>query len=160
MHCLSRIVKGHLEAIHVENIEGTLQNQKLKKILENAEYGTKICVDATVNRSRKMTGKGLKYKLGHLKLKRERLNSKLLRKSSMMSNIMYSFGNLSAVSEEMQCFSDLVKLFTTASQEYQQLLTDEDLQLHIQWIEEQEEQILCFKHKAIKWLKEAELAER
>ena len=78
----------------------------------------------------------------------------------MKSNIMYSFGNLSAVSEEMQYFNDLVKLFTTASQEYQQLLTDGDLQLHIQWMEEQEEQILCFKRKAIKWLKEADLAER
>ena len=58
MHCLSRIVNGHLEVIQVENIEGTLQNQKLKEILENAEYETKLCVHATVSRSRKMTGKG------------------------------------------------------------------------------------------------------
>ena len=92
-----------------------------------------------------------------LKTKTEKINAKLLRKSGMVYGMLYSFTNASAVAEEMEQFNDMLKLLTAANEEYQHLLTGDELLVDNQWCEEQDERILSFKHKIIKWLKEAEL---
>ena len=138
-------------------MKGTLENQRSKKVLEEAEYETTQCVELAVKKSQKVTKKGLLYKLKQLKLNRERLNVKLLRECGMINNMMYSIVKAYAVREEMEKFVDLIKLFTPESEEYQQLLSGEDLQLDIQWIKEQDERVFLFKQKVINWLKEAEL---
>ena len=53
-------------------------------------------------RSRRLTAKGLQYKLEQLKRKREKINAKLLWKSGMMNDMLYSFTNESAVAEGME----------------------------------------------------------
>lgn len=141
----------------VKNMKGTLENQRSKKILEEAEYETTQCVELAVKKSQKVTKKGLLYKLKQLKLNRERLNVKLLRECGMINNMMYSIVKAYAVRGEMETFVDLIKLFTPEREEYQQLLSGEDLQLDIQWIKEQDERMFLFKQKVINWLKEAEL---
>ena len=118
----------------VVTMEGTFENQRPKDILEKAQSETAQCVDVAVKRPGRRMEKGLQYKLEQLKLKRERLNSKLLRKSDMTNDMMHSFVNASAVREEMEQFNALDNLFTVASGKYQHLLTDDDLQLDIQWI--------------------------
>ena len=110
-----------------------------------------------VKRSQKVTEKGLLYKLEQLKTKREKINAKLLRKSGMMNDRLYSFANASAVAEEMEQFNDLLNLLTAVNDEYQHLLTEDELLADSQWFDKQDERIFSFIHKIIKWLKEAEL---
>ena len=155
--CTKDCQKGNVGLTEVKNMKGTLENQRSKKILEEAEYGTTQCVELAVKKSQKVTKKGLLYKLKQLKLNRERLNVKLLRECGMINNMMYSIVKAYAVRGEMDTFVDLIKLFTPESEEYQQLLSGEDLQLDIQWIKEQDERVFLFKQKVINWLKEAEL---
>ena len=57
----------------------------------------------------------------------------------------------------MEQFKDMLKLLSAAKDEYQHLLTEDELLADSQWFEEQGEKIFSFKHKIIKWLKEAEL---
>lgn len=78
-----------------------------------------------------MIEKDFQYKLEQLKIKREKLNSNLLRKSGMINDMMYSSVNACPVWEDMEEFNDLIKLLTLVSEEYQQLVTNEDLQLNI-----------------------------
>ena len=80
--------------------------------------------DNKVKRSRKLTEKGLQYKLEQLKTKREKINAKPLRKSCMMNDTLYSFTNTSAVAGEMGQFNDMLKLLTAVNDKYQQLLTE------------------------------------
>lgn len=155
--CTKDCQKGNVGLTEVKNMKGTLENQRSKKILEEAEYGTTQCVELAVKKSQKVTKKGLLYKLKQLKLNRERLNVKLLRECGMINNMMYSIVKAYAVRGEMDTFVDLIKLFTPESEEYQQLLSGEDLQLDIQWIKKQDERMFLFKQKVINWLKEAEL---
>ena len=51
----------------------------------------------------------------------------------------------------------MLKLLTAVNDEYQHLLSQDELLADSQWFEEQDERIFSFKHKIIKWLKEAEL---
>lgn len=155
--CTKDCQKGNVGLTEVKNMKGTLENQRSKKILEEAEYETTQCVELAVKKSQKVTKKGLLYKLKQLKLNRERLNVKLLRECGMINNMMYSIVKAYAVRGEMETFVDLIKLFTPEREEYQQLLSGEDLQLDIQWIKEQDERMFLFKQKVINWLKEAEL---
>ena len=71
-----------------------------------------------IKRSRKLTEKGLQYRLEQLKTKREKINAKLLRKSGMVNDMFYSFTNASAVAEEIEPFNDMLKLLTAANDEY------------------------------------------
>ena len=155
--CTKDCQKGNVGLTEVKNMKGKLENQRSKKILEEAEYETTQCVELAVKKSQKVTKKGLLYKLKQLKLNRERLNVKLLRECGMTNNMMYSIVKAYAVRGEMEAFVDLIKLFTPEREEYQQLLSGEDLQLDIQWIKEQDERMFLFKQKVINWLKEAEL---
>ena len=54
------------------------------------------------------------------KREREKINAKLLRKSGMMNDMLYSFTNVSAVAEEMEQFKDMLKL-TAAVDEYKHM---------------------------------------
>ena len=74
-----------------------------------------------------------------------------------MLNMLYLFINGSAVAKEMQQFNDMLKLLTAVNDEYQHLLTEDDFLADNQWFEGQDKKIFSFKHKVVKWLKEAEL---
>ena len=57
----------------------------------------------------------------------------------------------------MKQFNDMLKLLTAVNDEYQHLLIENELLADRQWFEEQDDRIFSFKHKIIKWMKEAEL---
>ena len=151
--------EGDLDSIIVVgNMEDSTMKANQNGILTIAEIEAAESISGNkVKRSRKLTEKGLQYKLEQLKTKREKINAKLLRKSGMMNDMLYSFTNASAVAEEMEQFNDILKLHTAVNDEYQHLLTEDELVADSQWFEEQEEKVFSFKHKIIKWLTEAEL---
>ena len=84
-------------------------------------------LDAGISRRRtKLTEKGLYYWLELLWERRSKLHGKLLRKSSIIDEITYSWVNATAIREEMDQFSDTIKLFMSTHEEYQSLLTNEN----------------------------------
>ena len=118
-------------------------------------------VDADVSRrtqkTTKLTNKGLQYRLELLGERRSKLHGKLLRKSSMIDEMTYSWVNATAIREEMDQFDDTIKLFISAHEEYQSLLTDEEQAADSEWYDQFDEKLFNFKHKMVKWLKESEL---
>ena len=96
----------------------------------------------------------LQYRLEQLR-ERSKLHQ-LLRKSSMIDEITYSWVNATAIREEMDQFNNNIKLFMSAHEEYQCLLTDEEQAAESEWYDQLDE-VFSFKHKIVKWLKGAEL---
>ena len=97
-------LKGDLESVTgVSNLEDVTTRTNQNGVLKTAEDEAtgSITGDRKIKRSRKLTEKELQYKLEQLKKKREKVNPKLLRKSGMVNDILYSFTNASAVAEEM-----------------------------------------------------------
>ena len=152
--------EGDLESITVVgNMEDSTMKVNQNGVLTIAENEAAESISGSkVKRSRKLTEMGLQYKLEQLKTKREKINAKLLRKAGMMNDMLYSLTNASAVAEEMKQFNDMLKLLTAVNDEYQHLLTEDELLADSQWFEEQDERKFSFKHNIIKWLKEAELS--
>ena len=97
---------------------------------------TEIINGDKIKRSRKLTEKGLQFKLDQLKIKREKINVKLLRKSGMVNDMFYFFSNASAAAEEMEQFNDVLKPLTAVNDEYQHSLTEDELLKDSQWLEE------------------------
>lgn len=58
---------------------------------------------------------------------------------SMMNDILYSYSNATVVWEEMKEFNGIVRLLTTANDQYQQLLHDAEIQTDISQFQEQDE---------------------
>ena len=56
----------------------------------------------------------------------------------MVNDILYPFTNASAVAEEMEQFNDMLKLLIAVNDEYQDLLTKDELLADNQWFEEQD----------------------
>ena len=117
-------------------------------------------VDADVRRrtqrTTKLTVKGLQYRLELLMERRRKFHGKLLRKSSMINEITYSWVNGTAIREEMDQFNDIINLFMSAHEEYQCLLTDEEQAADSVWYDQFNENVFSFKHKMVMWLKVAE----
>ena len=76
-------------------------------------------VDAHISRrTTKLTEKELQYRLELLRERRSKLHGKLLRKSSMIDKMTYSWVNAIAIREEMDQFNDTIKLLMSAHEEY------------------------------------------
>ena len=118
-------------------------------------------VDADVSRrtqrTTKLTEKRLQYRLELLRKRRSKLHGKLLRKSSMIDEITYSWVNTTAIREEIDQFNDTIKLFMSAQKKYQSLLTGKEQAADSERYDQFDEKVFSFKHKMVKWLKEAEL---
>ena len=57
----------------------------------------------------------------------------------------------------MDQFNDTIKFFMSTHEEYQSLLTKEEQAADSEWYDQFDEKVFNFKHKLVKWLKEAEL---
>ena len=55
----------------------------------------------------------------------------------------------------MDQFNDTTKLFMSAHEEYQSLLTDEEQAADSEWYDLFDEKVFSIKRKMVKWLKEA-----
>ena len=77
---------------------------------------------------RKLTEKGLQYQISLLEERRQKLNAKLIRKSTETEDLLFSMKNKVAVAECMNQFNDVLDVFVTADKEYKRLkqMNEED----------------------------------
>ena len=70
----------------------------------------------------KPTPRWIAYQLDELEKKRSRLNKKMIRKSSAVESMLYSFKNLESVRDQMQQLDDIFKMMFEVHQEYNSML--------------------------------------
>ena len=107
-------------------------------------------------RSRKLTEKGWSLKLSTLNSTRGKMNSRLVRQSGTIEDLMYLSKNYVTVEEALAQFDYIFKQLLLVHQEYHYLLEDDEKLADEEWFEEVDERVFTFKHKVYKWLKEAE----
>ena len=66
-------------------------------------------------RERKLTEKGLQYQISLLKERRQKLNAKLIRRSTETEDLLFFMKNQVAVEECTNQFNDVLDVFVTAS---------------------------------------------
>ena len=98
--------------------------------------------------------------MSQIKDKRQRLYSRLLRKSGVIENVFYSSKNKFAVKEELAQFNDFFKLVVAADEECKQYMEEEKINNSDEWLEEVNEMIFKFKRKVHSWLKETNQDDR
>ena len=69
--------------------------------------GAVLLIEGNTKRQVKLTEKGREYKMALLEKKRSKLVSRVIRKSSKIEKIMYSFQNSIVVKEELQQLNDV-----------------------------------------------------
>ena len=104
-------------------------------------------------RQPKMTEKGREYCLSTLENKHARLISRLLRKSSEIDDLMYSYQNSITVKEELAQLNDMFKMLVDIHEEFKQI--DKEYTDDI-WFDDIDQKVFSFKHKVHNWLKEEE----
>ena len=88
---------------------------------------------------------------------RGKLHSRLLRKSSTIDALLYSFQNMNAVREELRPFNDQFRMILEVHEEYHQLIEDKVKQEEDEvWFDKLDENVCTFKHKVHNWLKQGE----
>ena len=122
------------------------------------EEGEKVLDDVASQgkRSRKLTEKGWSLKLSTLSNTRRKMNSRLVRQSGTIEDLMYSSKNYMTVEEALAQFDYIFKQLLLVHQEYHSLLEDDEKLADEEWFEEVDERVFTFKHKVYNWLKEAE----
>ena len=105
-------------------------------------------------RERKLTEKGFQYQISLLEERHQKLNAKLIRRSTETEDLLFFMKNQVAVEECMNQFNDVLDVFVTASKEYKRLkqMNEED----DEWFENIDYWLCSFKHKIYNWLKELE----
>ena len=69
-------------------------------------------VTRRIQRTTKLTEKGLQYRMELLRERRSKLHRKVLRKSKMIDEMTYSWVNATAIREEMGQFNEVVYVST------------------------------------------------
>ena len=89
------------------------------------------------------------------------MNSRLLRQSSVIQDLMYSAKNMGTVEEEIAqfdyIFKQLLLVHQGINQGYQSLLAEEEKPTDEEWFEEVNERVFTFKHQVHSWLRDAEM---
>ena len=75
----------------------------------------------------------------------------------MIDKMTYSWFSATAIRGETDQLNGTIKLFMSAHEEYQSLLTNEEQAADSEWYDQFDEKVFSFKHKMVNWLKEAEL---
>ena len=102
-------------------------------------------------RLRKLTEKGREYRLSTLENKRAKLVSRLLRKSSEIDDLMYSYQNSITVKEELAQLNSMFKMLVDIHEEFEQIEKEytDDI-----WFDDIDQKVFSFTHKVHNWLKE------
>ena len=137
-----------LEVVAVdENVDNNYIGEE-EKILGDAASHQK--------RSKKLTEKDRSLKLSTLSSTRRKMNSRLVRQSGTMEDLMYLSKNYVTVEEALAQFDYIFKQYVLVHQEYHSLLEDDEKLADEEWFEEVDERVFTFKYKVYNWLKEAE----
>ena len=123
----TRFEDGHFQMIDPPEIGnvGTVQ-EKLKEThavisAEQESQGYQGDKQIQGKRQPKMTEKGREYSLSTLKIKRVKLVSRLLRKSSEIDDFMYSYQNSVTVKEQPAQLNDMFKMLVDIHEEFEQV---------------------------------------
>ena len=104
-------------------------------------------------RQPKLTEKRREYRLSTLENKHAKLVSRLLRKSSKIDDVMYSYQNSITVKEELAQFNDMLKMLVDIHQEVEQI--DKEYTDDI-WFVDIDQKVFSFKPRVHNWLQEEE----
>ena len=107
-----------------------------------------------VNRRRRtLTEKGREYRILILDKKKSSLVSRIIRKSSEIDDLMYSYQNATTVKEELAQLNDIYKLIVEIIDEMTEIDVNYSKEL---WFAKFDEKIFSFKHKVHNWLREGQ----
>ena len=110
-------------------------------------------------RRSKSTPRWIAYQLDELEKRRSRLNKKMIRKSSAVDDMLYSFNNLESVRDQMQQLDEIFKMMFEVHKEYNSMLQPDAQETDEKWFDDVEHNLCAFKQKIHNWMKNAE-AER
>ena len=115
-------------------------------------------VNDVSTRRRKLTEKSKAYRATLLKEKREKINGRMMRKSSIIENLLLSNKNRIAV--ELAQFNNLFKMLLNIHKEYSQVLDDDERAGQDDWFDDLDNKVRTFKRKIHNWLRSAETESR
>ena len=95
-------------------------------------------------RQPKLTEKGREYRLSTLENKRAKLVSRLLRKSSEIDDLMYSYQNSITVKEELAQLNYMFKMLVDIHEEFEQIGKDYTDNI---WFDNIDQKVFSFKRK-------------
>ena len=112
-------------------------------------------VNEVSTRRRKLTEKGRAYRAVLLKERREKINGRMMRKCSIIVDLLRSNKNRIAVQEELAQFNDLLKMLLNIHEEYSQVLDDDKGAGENDWFDDLDDKVCTFKRKIHNWLRSA-----
>ena len=154
-----RFEDGHFQMIdllEIGNVRTVPENLKEAHAVISAEQesqGYQGDQQIQGKRQPKLTEKGREYHLSTLENKHAMLVSRLLRKSSKIDDLMYSYQNSITVKEELVQLNDMFKMVVGIHEEFEHI--DKEYTDNI-WFDNIDQKVFCFKHKVYNWLKEEE----
>ena len=100
-----------------------------------------------------MTENGIQYQLAVLEKRQAKLVARVIRKSSEIEDLMYSYQNSITVKEELAQLNDVFKMLVEIHEEQEEI--DEEYDDEI-WFDDIDQKIFSFKNKVHNWLKKGE----
>ena len=99
--------------------DGQLRTHENVEAIQDKLYnmGAVLLIEGKTERQVKLTEKGREYKMALLEKKRSKLVSRVIRKSSEIDDLMYSFQNGIAVKEELQKLNDMFEMLVEIHEE-------------------------------------------
>ena len=125
----------------IENV-GAIQN-------ELDDMGAVSLIEGKKKRQVKLTEKGNEYKMALLEKRRSGLVSRVIRKSSEIDDLIYSFQNGITFKEEFEQQNDMFKMLVEIHE-----AIDDNQYTDKLWLEDNDQKVFSFKHKVHNWLKE------
>ena len=131
-------------------LDGQLRISENVGAIQDEVYnmGAVPLIEEKTKRQVKLTEKGKKYKMALLEKRKSKLVSRVIRKSSEIDELMYSFQNGIAVKEELQQLNDMFKVLVEIHEELESI---DEL-----WFEDIDQKVFSFKRKVHNWLRELE----
>ena len=120
---------------------------------EVCNMGAVPLIEVKTKRQVKLTEKGKEYKIALLEKKRSKLLSRVIRKSSEIDDLIYSFQNGIILEEDLQQLNFVFKILVKIHEELENV---DDQYTDKLWFEDFDQKDFSFKHKVHNCLKEVE----
>ena len=102
---------------------------------------------------RTLTENGREYRISILDKKKSSSVSRIVRKSSKINDLLYSYQNSTTVKEELAQLNNIYKLIVEIIDEMTEIDVNHSKEL---WFAKFDEKIFSFKHKVHNWLREGQ----
>ena len=161
----SRIYQWRSMALNQEETGPSNGNRDTASLLGDQTWSKRDQADENeVNdvstRRRKLTEKGRTYIATLLKERREKINGRMMRKCSIIEDLLLSNKNRITVEEELDHFNDLFKMLLKIHEEYSQVLVDDKRAGEEDWFDDLDKKVCAFKRKILNSLRSTETERR